>query len=194
MSNDFLPEGYSTPQTQGGDYTKFVKGETVIRILSKPIMFWQDWKDKQPIRTPFDIHTLAPKPVGDQKVKHAWALIVYNYNTKRIEVCEITQQTIKVAIENLSKNVKWGSPFAYDIAITRTGDGLDTEYSVIANPKEVVTDEIKQAYKNKPINLKALLTGDNPFESADVMYEPKPILTKEAQPEPEGELLGDLPF
>jgi hypothetical protein len=63
-------------------------------------MYWLEFVDKKPVRKPFEIHKPAPKPQGDQKVKQAWALIVYNYNTSKIEVCEITQVTIKLAIEN----------------------------------------------------------------------------------------------
>jgi len=171
MSNSFLPEGYQTPQGGGGDYTRFAKGETLIRILSKPLMYWLEFVDKKPVRKPFEIHKPAPKPQGDQKVKQAWALIVYNYNTSKIEVCEITQVTIKLAIENYNKNAKWGNPFAYDLAINKTGEGLDTEYSVIANPKEPVSDVVKKAYKDTPINLQSLLTGDNPFIEGEATRE-----------------------
>ncbi len=165
--NDFFPQGYSTPQSSGGDYTKLEDGDNVIRILSKPLMYWIQFVDSKPERTPFVMGVPPPKQKGKDSVKHAWGLIIWNGNKEKIELYEITQETIKVPIENLAKNDKWGNPFAYDITINKKGKDLETKYNVIPNPKEPVTDAVKKAYKDKPINLQALLTGDNPFEATD---------------------------
>ena len=45
--NTFLPETYELPQSAGG-YMKLQQGENKLRILSKPIIGWLDWKDKVP--------------------------------------------------------------------------------------------------------------------------------------------------
>jgi hypothetical protein len=64
----------------------------------------------------------------------------------------------------LVDNPKWGVPQNYDIAITKTGEGMDTEYTVqgeppIAEPSE----EIKAAFAAKYVNLEALFVGADPF-------------------------------
>jgi hypothetical protein len=88
------------------------------------------------------------------------------------------------------------------LAINKTGEGLDTEYSVIANPKEPVSDVVKKAYKDTPINLQALLTGENPFESDEATREyreetPVTETVKEvfkAEPVAQTDESQDLPF
>jgi hypothetical protein len=43
----------------------------------------------------------------------------------------------------------------------------DREYSVVPSPAQPTPANVLQAYKDKPINLDALYSGDNPFEAAD---------------------------
>ena len=45
MSNDFLDENYKEPELPS-NYTKIEEGETVLRILAKPQMGWQGWRDE----------------------------------------------------------------------------------------------------------------------------------------------------
>jgi hypothetical protein len=143
MNNDFLPEGYEQPES-GGNYMKLQDGENKIRILSKPIVGWMDWKDKNPI-------------------KHFWAFIVWNYNDQAIQVLEITQQTIQSAITNLNKDEDWGAPYEYDIKIVKKGKDMETKYSVTPSPKKPLTDQIKQAALDKPCYLDALFSGTDPW-------------------------------
>jgi hypothetical protein len=157
----FLPTNYEQPRT-GGNYMKFQKGENKFRILSKPILGFEDWKDNKPLRFRMDSKPL--KPIDPKKsIKHFWAMIVWNYQDSQIQILEITQSTIQSAIRNLAADEDWGSPFNYDIKVTRKGEGMETEYSVIASPKKPVTDEIKEALLNKPVNLEALFEGEDPF-------------------------------
>ncbi len=158
-NNNFLPDGYLTPQTVTG-YTKFPEGETRIRILSKPLMFWEEWENKEVKRFPFINNNNKPS----LKARHCWCMKVYNYVTKQMEVCSIHQITIKLAIENLCRDADYGNPFEYDIKVVRKGKDLnDTEYSVIPSPPKPVTEEVKKAFVNCLINLDAMLTGESPF-------------------------------
>src|ERR1700712_2603548 len=43
-----------------------------------------------------------------------------------------------------------------------------TEYSVLPSPAKETPADILQMYKEKPINLEALFTGDNPFGEAAI--------------------------
>lgn len=169
MNNGFLPEGYEPPQS-GGNYMRFQPGENEFRILTSPITGWLDWKNNKPIRTPYIQGESAPKPIDPKKkVKHFWAMVVWNYGDGAIQVLEITQATIQRAILAYAENKKWGDPKKYDLTITKVGEDLETKYTVIANPKEAVIKEILEAFKQKPCDLNALFHGDDPFEAGQLL-------------------------
>lgn len=179
MSNtDFLPNGYEAPKTSDG-YMKLQKGENRFRILSRPIIGWEDWKDKKPLR--FRLNEKPEKPVEANKpIKHFWAFVVWNVAEEKIQILEITQVTIQSAIQGFTKDEDWGNPFDYDIKVKRTGDGMETEYSVTPAPKSPVSKTIKDALEKRgKINLEALFAGEDPFA--------------EKQPEVKAET-NDMPF
>lgn len=177
MTTDFLPEGYEAPQG-GGSYLKLQQGENKLRILSKPIIGWLDWKDNKPYR--FRFNRKPEKPMSDKPIRHFWALVVFDYNENAIKIWEVTQSTIQKAIEDLAKNEDWGSPHQYDIKITKKGQEKQTEYSVMPSPKKDLIAEIKQAAKDKPVHLEALYDGKDPFvinngEQTQLIYETLPF-------------------
>jgi hypothetical protein len=161
MNNDFLPQGYEPPES-GGNFMRLQDGENKIRILSKPIVGWLDWKDKKPYR--FKMNGKPEKPMDKNPIKHFWAFIVWNYNDQAIQLLEITQQTIQTAIANLNKDDEWGSPFDYDLKITKKGKDLQTTYSINPSPKRPITDEVKQAALDKPCYLDALFNAADPWD------------------------------
>lgn len=175
MSNDFLPQEYDVPVSASG-YMKLQNGENRFRILSKPIIGWLDWKDKKPLR--FRINEKPAKPVDpEKKIKHFWAFVVWDYADSKLKILEITQSTIQSAIQALSKDADWGTPFAYDIKIIRTGDNLETKYAVNPVPHKSAPAEAKEAYLSTPVDLEALFAGEDPFDT-------------DKHPEP----IDDLPF
>jgi hypothetical protein len=99
--------------------------------------------------------------------KNFWAFVVWNFDTKAVEILEITQTTIQTALEELINSEEWGDPLGYSITVNRKGDNLETEYSVVPSPAQPTPTDIIQKFLEKPINLEALFTGRNPFEGAD---------------------------
>lgn len=169
-NNNFLPDTYDVPKTSSG-YMKLQKGENKFRILSKPVIGWEDWEDKKPIR--FRMDNKPTKPIDPQKkVKHFWAFVVWDYADSKIKILEITQSSIQSKIQSLSKDEDWGSPFAYDIKVNRTGDGLETEYDTNPVPHKGVPSEAKEAFQKTPVNLEALFENEDPF---DTNNEPVPV-------------------
>lgn len=158
---DFLPDNYEAPQG-GGAYMKFISGDNKFRILSKPIIGWLDWKDKVPHR--FTYKNKPLKPLGEQAIKHFWAMIVFDYAENAIKILEITQSTIQKSISDLSKNEEWGNPCEYNLTVSKKGQDMKTEYGVTPSPKKALTEDIKVAAKAKPINLENLFTGGDPFQ------------------------------
>jgi hypothetical protein len=172
MENGFLAEGYEVPKSSAGGYMKFKQGANKFRILSAPIIGWEYWTEaKKPVRAK-DRWTTIPVDAdisgkNGWNPKHFWAFVVWNFDTKAVEILQITQSTIQSAIEELASNEDWGDPRNYSLTVTRKGENLETEYSVVPSPAQPTPANILQAYKEKPINLEALFSGGNPFEEVD---------------------------
>lgn len=163
QNSAFLPEGYISPKGES-NYMHFEKGENKFRILSRPIIGWEDWTtDKKPVR--FLFNQKPEKPIRpDKAIKFFWAMIVWNYKSNSIQILELTQKTIQSVIESLAKDEEWGSPYQYDIKVIRDGDRKeDTVYTVNPSPKKPVSEEILEAFKAKPCFLGALYQGADPF-------------------------------
>src|SRR3989304_1467359 len=132
MSEEFIPEGYSV-KSGDSNYMKFEKGENRFRILEKPIIGYEIWIDKKPLR--FRLNEAIPHEKADKAasqvedgrafVKEFWAMPVWDYKTESVRILEITQKRILKAIETLARNAKWGSPLGYDLVVTRSGEKQD---------------------------------------------------------------------
>lgn len=190
--SDFFPKGYSIPSTSsGGKYMKFQEGENRYRVLSNPIVGYEYWTvDNKPVRSKEPFATI-PKDArlddGQFKAKHFWANVVWNYSTESVQILEITQKSIQNAIMALTVNEKWGDPKKYDLAVTKKGKGLDTEYSVVAEPPTALTKKMTVAYNDTPVDLNALYAGADPFNSSKE--------TKEGYVYPKDDInADDVPF
>jgi len=159
----FLPDGYEVPKTSKGGYMKFLKGDNAFRILSSPVVGFENWKNGKPIRFRMT-DTLPPASDFDNdKFKHFWGLLVWNYNDSSVNILQLTQSSIINEITALAKDEDWGDPTKYDIKVTRVGDGLSTEYSVSPKPHKVISKQIKDQVKCMPVDLDKLFSGENPF-------------------------------
>lgn len=168
-NNNFLPEDYKAPETQS-NYLKFKKDwDTDFRIMSNALTGYVYFnKENKPQRS-----TEMPKDYSDAKVneksgkqeapKHFRAFVVWDYSSKSIKILEITQKSIRDDIMAYYKNTKRGDPKDYDMTVTRTGEGLDTKYTVIANPKTALSEEQAGAYMDANVKIEKLLTWEDPF-------------------------------
>lgn len=182
--SDFLPENYKDP-SEVSNYLKLEDGDTVIRILSKPVMGWEIWetyKDdkgeekKRPLRfrdmkdqkddIPVEVMDLE---TDDNKLTFFWALVVWNHDISKVQIFEIKQATIRKGIKKYSRMKAWGNPIGengYDITINRerTGSGRrDVEYLVAPNPQTKLDKEVMEKYKSMKIDLDLLFEGEDPF-------------------------------
>lgn len=176
---DFLPKDYEAPKTEG-NYYKFKKGDNTFRILSPAIVGFEYWtKESKPIRateaweeTPADAKlTKVELPDGRTierfQQKHFWAFIVWNHDSKKVQIMEITQKTIQDAIEAYVENKKWGDPTKYDIVVKAEGDGLERTYTTIAEPHTPAPET-----DTGHINLEALYFSEDPFTSTKTLDQP----------------------
>lgn len=156
--SDFLTSDYQLPEAET-KYLKFKETETRFRFLTSPITGWIYWKEEDGKKTPIRSKI---QPDAKYKAKHFWAAVVYDWNSLSVKILEITQKTIQGAILDLNSNQKWGNPKEYDILVIRKGEGMDTEYSVMPEPKTPhMEGTLEEAAK---INLQALYEGKDPFE------------------------------
>lgn len=158
----FLPENYEAPKS-GGAYFKPQQGENKLRILGNPILGNVGWKTVDGKRTPVRVRMGESLPADVDEVKHFWALPIYDYREKSIKVWEITQATIRETIEHLSKDEDWGDPLEYGLTVTKTGEKMETKYTVTPAPKKPLPDEILEEWAKTPVNLEALYDNGDPF-------------------------------
>lgn len=161
----FLPNNYKDP-SQSSSYLKLKEGNTKIRIIGDPLLGWEYWVEDEK-RKPFRVKDFKDVPEkyrnpADKKnaVKFFWAMLVWNYNESKAQIFEITQVSIRRTIENLNKDEAWGDPKNYDISITRTGEGMETEYTVVPTPPTKFDTTDKYIPE---VNLEAWFEGEDPF-------------------------------
>jgi len=180
MTSPFLPKEYEVSGGTGANYMKFIVGENKLRILASPIIGWEWWVDKEgnprikdakpqkgdkPVRVAKDSGNDIPADAGDT-IREFWALPVYNYQEKKVQVLELTQKRIMRTVHSLAKDKEWGSPLGYDLLILRTGEGLDTDYDTLPQPPKELAKEVQEAWEKveaKGFDLNRLFENGDPF-------------------------------
>lgn len=168
----FLPENYELPESVG-NYMRFEKGANKFRILDKAVIGYEGWKtqedgSKKPVRKRQGEAINVDEVDKEDEIKHFWAFPVYNYQEEKVQILEITQKGIMKEIRALERSKDWGSPLEYDITVTRTGDKLETRYTVQPSPPKKLDPAITKYYKDLKINLDALFDNEDPFADSKV--------------------------
>lgn len=120
-------------------YTKFVEGNTIIRVLDKePYSFWSHWMQNQQTsvtclgRDCPICAVIAQSKANNTKVpfnnSHRHALRVWNYTTKQMEIM-IQGRNFMQQLLSLHREV--GDLTTYDVKVIRRGSGTDTTYTVV---------------------------------------------------------------
>lgn len=166
----FLPSDYKSPSSTNY-YVKLQEGENRIRILTRPILGWEDWIDGKPVRYEFD---KKPLHSHDEKkpLRHFWSFVVFNYNEERIQIMHVTQNTIRKSIEALCRDKDWGDPWNYDIKISKSGKMMETEYVINPVPHKPIDEYIVSCFRAEPCNLNAMFSNADPFASNWTHYTP----------------------
>tara|TARA_Y100000310_G_scaffold246639_1_gene252014 strand:- start:3994 stop:4605 length:612 start_codon:yes stop_codon:yes gene_type:complete len=202
--SEFLPKDYKEPVEPG--YLKLKAGENRIRAISpgngSPALiegwrlFYEDAEGKHVIRwrTNDDTPDIDGVPTG--KRRHFWAFWVWSYDDECVHIMEISQKTIRTAIENLVVSNDWGLPFAYDIIVTKTGDGFDTDYSVMPSPKKKVDAGItKKMAALGSVDLNELYRNGNPYNpEADAEDTPVDLSNTDSDVVTEADNPDKVPF
>lgn len=162
--NDFLPQGIDSIKTKKPyiNLGKLSEGEYRFRIVMRPIAGWLDWKDKKPMRFRPENKPNSPYDAA-HPIRPFWAIYVWDYKQEGLYIMEITQNTIRCALEDLARNEDWGDLTKFDLKIKKSGVLKDTSYTVTPVPHKPMDAVIKQALTAAPVRLEALYDGGDPW-------------------------------
>jgi hypothetical protein len=174
MSDDFLPQGTSIPSSDR-PYMKFTEPENRFRVLGSAVIGFELWVQGKPLRRKEKQFTADEllnadinKFTGKKKTpQYFWAFPVYNYQTEKIEILEVTQVTIMRGIQDYLDDPDYGNPRGYDLNVIRDESGDKVEYRVKAKPPKMLNTDIAKAFGDMGINLQALFKGEDPFQAVD---------------------------
>ena len=108
---------------------------------------------------------------GNDPIKMASSVPVYNFDKQCVQVFEWSQSTITQALDEISQMEDYKDCMTeIDLVLKRTGQGKETRYSLNAVPrKKGATDSIELAWKEaqeKGFDLTRLLEGGDVFKAA----------------------------
>ncbi len=166
----FLPTDYQAPKATNY-YMKFQEGENKFRILSQPIIGWEDWQDKKPVR--YKLDQKPTKPFDPKKpLKHFWSMIVWNYSLEEIQILHLTQATLRKSLEALCSDSDWGLPYFYDLKVVKSGEGMETEYMLNPLPHKPLPAHVQAMFNERRCLLDALFNNDDPFSKEHTHFTP----------------------
>lgn len=165
-----IPQGITIPKSS--QFAKLQDGTNKFRFLSDVVIGWEGWKDNKPFRHEGDVCRIKPEDVdlnqnGLPNINYFWAMIVWNYIDKKVQVLELTQKTIMTPLYELEQNVDWGDLKNYDITITKKKEGGKTSYTVLGIPPKPLSEEIAQAFKETDCDLGKLFEGKYPMQDTE---------------------------
>ncbi len=113
----------------------------------------------------YPFYKLSDKKVQENrhKLNLSAAMVLYDYETEQLMSFNIHQKNILNAIKGYAENDKYGDPTGYDLVITKTGEGRETRYQVIANPPEELPKKVKKALDEVEIKMENVYEGESPI-------------------------------
>ena len=190
----FLSENASSAVAPGagGGYlnpSKIQSGSSVRFALldDNPLEFYEVWGDAtdggvKPFRfsndpTPDDIEVelgsdytrrLNRDGTAPEAVKFAIAVPVYNHDTSKVQILQLSQKSIIRELDSISQMEDYSNLLEWDFVLGKEGNGLNTEYSLRAVPRKKNTEPtIQEAWKEVQaggFDISRLLSGTNPFK------------------------------
>ena len=89
--------------------------------------------------------------------------LVYNYQKQKLQVLEVTQKSILKALKSYVDSEEYGHPSGYDLTIEKSGEGLNTEYTVVVSPPKPLTSEIEDLVGETSCDLQKVFAGEYPL-------------------------------
>ncbi len=107
---------------------------------------------------------------GTVDVKFFIAVPVYNYESGKVQVLQITQKSVLKELDQVSQMEDYENLLEWDFTVSKKGSCLLTEYTLRPVPRKKGSQEhIDAAWleaKSEGFDISRLLTGANPFKAA----------------------------
>ena len=148
------------PAQGGNTYFKFKQGANKFRVVSDIETGYVFWTiDNKPVRSLKRPETVPENIKPDGKIKDTWVCLVYSFDEDAVQIMEVTQMTIIQAMFDLENNEDWGDTKKYNITITRTGEGMDTSYTVMPGKMEDLPEDAQKLVENTDLTLDEMWSG-----------------------------------
>jgi hypothetical protein len=176
----------------GGAYlnpSKVAAGSSVRFCLlsDEPLEFYELWAEgsdgkAKPFRfdqdpSPDDIalalgdytRRLNREGTGFEAIKFCLALPVYNFETARVEILQLSQKSLIRELDGISQMPDYENILAIDFLLGKEGSGLNTEYKLTPVPRKKGADKaITEAWeetRSAGFDISRLLDGADPFKA-----------------------------
>lgn len=108
---------------------------------------------------------------GPEPIKFCLALVVYNFETARVEILQLSQKSLIRELDAISQMPDYDDLTAVDFLLGKEGSGLNTEYKLTPVPRKKGSDkDIAAAWeetRSAGFDLSRLLSGEDPFKPAE---------------------------
>lgn len=108
---------------------------------------------------------------GPEPIKFCLALAVYNFETARVEILQLSQKSLIRELDAISQMPDYDDLTAVDFLLGKEGSGLNTEYKLTPVPRKKGSDkDIAAAWddtRSAGFDLSRLLSGEDPFKPAE---------------------------
>ena len=160
---------YQDP-AEKSNYTRLTEGVHVLRILSTPKevqSYFVEYVDKQ-TKEGIKKEKIITPDNGDGKqpqgTRRNWAFKVYNHETKQVQVWEVAQKNIQQYLTNILRGKLKNDWTKFNLQITRTGQGLETEYTLMNGDSEPLGKEAQKIIDETYVDLTQMTLGKDPFD------------------------------
>ncbi len=167
-TQEFIAKGYKLP-SKSEQFMKLKNGQNKFRILSPATCGYVVFDPlKKPHRRLEEEGAFSEQELNElgteDKCKHFMYFLVWNYQEGKVQVLELTQQSLKKPLLDYIENEEYGNPLNYDVSIKKEGESLTTQYSLIASPPkpraEIITEELAKIKYNQF----AIIDGNCPLD------------------------------
>lgn len=142
--------------------------EIRVRFVRPGITGFEAWNDEnKPVRWEHKPESLPanikPDLKGNKVAKRFMAGLVYDYADDDFKILQITQRTLIDQLYKYVKDSDYGNPLSYDIKINKTGERMETKYTLVAAPPKPLNPSIEEALEKVHCDLYALFDGNDPW-------------------------------
>lgn len=140
-----------------------------FRFVGLGISGFETWTTaKKPVRyrikpSPNELPSDVKLVEGAPQIKRFIVTLVWDYQTESFRILTLTQKGMIGEINKFCKDEDYGDPRGYDVKITRTGSGMDTEYSILPAPPKPLAAAVQKALEKFHCNLEAHFDNGDPF-------------------------------